>query len=54
MRVLFRRQWVVDERGRRVSRWVRVCYWNVPSVARVAAGDFGFLTLIQVLDGPER
>jgi hypothetical protein len=27
---------------------------NVPSTARVAAGDFGFLTLIQVFDGPER
>jgi hypothetical protein len=27
---------------------------NVPSIARVAAGAFGFLTLIQVLDGPER
>jgi hypothetical protein len=25
---------------------------NVPSAARVAAGAFGFLTLIQVLDGP--
>jgi hypothetical protein len=25
---------------------------NVPSIARVAAGAFGFLTLIQVLDGP--
>ena len=27
---------------------------NVPSIARVAAGAFGFLTLIHVLDGPER
>jgi hypothetical protein len=27
---------------------------NVPSNARVAAGAFGFLTLIQVFDGPER
>src|SRR5215510_1599226 len=27
---------------------------KVPSVARVAAGAFGFLTLIQVLDGPEQ
>jgi hypothetical protein len=27
---------------------------NVPSIARVAAGAFGFLTLIQVLVGPER
>jgi hypothetical protein len=27
---------------------------NVPSAARVNAGAFGFLTLIQVLDGPER
>src|SRR5215510_11300053 len=27
---------------------------NVPSAARVAAGAFGFLTLIQVFDGPER
>jgi len=27
---------------------------NVPSTARVAAGAFGFLTLIQVFDGPER
>jgi hypothetical protein len=27
---------------------------NVPSTAQVAAGDFGFLTLIQVFDGPER
>jgi hypothetical protein len=26
---------------------------NVPSAARVAAGAFGFLTLIQVFDGPE-
>jgi hypothetical protein len=25
---------------------------NVPSIARVAAGAFRFLTLIQVLDGP--
>src|SRR5262245_8739543 len=25
---------------------------NVPSIARVAAGAFGFLTLIQVLDRP--
>jgi len=25
----------------------------VPSIARVAAGDFGFLTLIQVRDGPD-
>ena len=24
---------------------------NVPSIVRVAAGAFGFLTLIQVLDG---
>ena len=28
----------------------RVCQ-NVPSIARVAAGDFGFLILIQVFDG---
>ena len=27
---------------------------NVPSTARVAAGAFGFLTLIQTFDGPER
>jgi hypothetical protein len=27
---------------------------NVPSITRVAAGAFGFLTSIQVLDGPER
>jgi hypothetical protein len=27
---------------------------NVPSIARVAAGAFGFLTLIQVFEGPER
>ena len=27
---------------------------NVPSMTRVAAGAFGFLTLIHVLDGPER
>jgi hypothetical protein len=27
---------------------------NVPSTARVAAGAFGFLTLIQVFDGPDR
>jgi hypothetical protein len=27
---------------------------NVPSTTRVAADAFGFLTLIQVLDGPER
>jgi hypothetical protein len=27
---------------------------KVPSIARVAAGAFGFLTLIQVFDGPER
>src|SRR5262249_50015095 len=27
---------------------------NVPSWARLAAGAFGFLTLIQVFDGPER
>jgi hypothetical protein len=27
---------------------------NVPSRARVAAGAFGFLTLIQVFDGPDR
>jgi hypothetical protein len=27
---------------------------NVPSAARVNAGAFGFLTLIQVFDGPER
>ena len=26
---------------------------NVPSATRVAAGDFGFLTLIQVFDGPD-
>jgi hypothetical protein len=26
---------------------------NVPSNPRVAAGAFGFLTLIQVFDGPE-
>ena len=26
---------------------------NVPSTARVAAGAFGFLTLIQVFDGPK-
>jgi hypothetical protein len=25
---------------------------NVPSIARVAAGEFGFLTLIQLFDGP--
>jgi hypothetical protein len=24
------------------------------SIARIAAGAFGFLTLIQVLDGPDR
>src|SRR4029453_5641410 len=29
-------------------------FQNVPSIARVAAGAFGFLTLIQVFDGPER
>jgi hypothetical protein len=27
---------------------------NVPSRMRVAAGAFGFLTLIQLIDGPER
>jgi hypothetical protein len=27
---------------------------SVPSVARVAAGAFGFLILIQVFDGPDR
>ena len=27
---------------------------NVPSIARVAAGEFGFLTLIQLFDGPDR
>src|SRR5262245_13180437 len=27
---------------------------NVPSIAGVAAGAFGFLTLIQVFDEPER
>jgi hypothetical protein len=27
---------------------------NIPSIARVAAGDLGFLTLIQLFDGPER
>ena len=27
---------------------------NVPSIARVAAGAFGFLTLIEFFDGPER
>ena len=27
---------------------------NVPKIARVAAGAFGFLTLTQVVDGPER
>jgi hypothetical protein len=27
---------------------------KVPSIARVAAGAFGFLTFIQVRDGPER
>jgi hypothetical protein len=27
---------------------------NVPYIARVAAGAFGFLTLIQVFDGPDR
>src|SRR5262249_19538485 len=27
---------------------------KVPSIARVAAGAFGFLTLIHVLEGPER
>ena len=27
---------------------------NVPSTARVAAAAFGFLTLIQVLNGPDR
>jgi hypothetical protein len=32
----------------------RVANQNVPSVARVAAGAFGFLTLIHVFDGPER
>jgi len=26
---------------------------NVPSLARVAASDFGFLTLIHVFDGPD-
>jgi hypothetical protein len=26
---------------------------NVPSTARVAAGAFGFLTFIHVLDGPD-
>ena len=30
------------------------CNQNVPSTARVAAGDLGFLTLIQVFDGPDR
>jgi hypothetical protein len=23
---IWRRQWVIDERGHRVSRWVRACY----------------------------
>jgi hypothetical protein len=27
---------------------------KVPSIARVAAGAFGFLTLIQAFDGPDR
>ena len=27
---------------------------NIPSITRVAAGAFGFLTLIQLFDGPER
>ena len=36
--------------GRRVRPKIQ-CARNVPSVARVAAGAFGFLTLIQVLDG---
>jgi hypothetical protein len=32
---------------------VAVCQ-NVPSMARVAAGAFGFFTLIQIFDGPDR
>jgi hypothetical protein len=31
-----------------------LCSLKRPSTALVAAGDFGFLTLIQVFDGPER
>jgi hypothetical protein len=34
---------------------VNSCRWislNIPFKARVAAGAFGFLTLIHVLDGP--
>ena len=32
------------------------CHWpqNVPSVARVAAGAFGFLIFSHAFDGPER
>ena len=33
------------------SRVLGELYQNVPSIARVAAGAFGFLTLIQVFDG---
>jgi hypothetical protein len=33
--------------------YLTVCQ-KVASIARLAAGAFGFLTLIQVLDGPER
>ena len=29
-------------------------FQDVPSAARVAAGAFGFLTLIRVFDGPDR
>jgi hypothetical protein len=30
-----------------------ISFQNVPSITRVAAGDFGFLTLIQTFDGPD-
>jgi hypothetical protein len=43
----------LSECHNRRPRIVAVCQ-NVPSMARVAAVDFGFLTLIQVFDGPDR
>jgi hypothetical protein len=30
-----------------------ISFQKVPSITRVAAGDFGFLTLIQAFDGPD-